>query len=437
MKSSTEQSKKEEAGLVTWQEPAWETGLIGLPDEMDELARRTGALIRCRKVGGAMVLLRLVLAYAVCDWPLRMVGAWASIQKIAKLSDVALLYRFRHCATWLGSLIALILQRRNQYLKQQDGLRVRLVDAMVVSQPGSQGTDWRIHASMDLGKMCLDGLSLTDEHGGESLAWIKPRDHEIYIADRAYAIARGLGHILASTASFIVRASWHNLPLKNDLGERLNVISWLSGLICLADRPVWVTTPEGKYRVRLIAYPLPSDKAAEARERVRKQAAKKGKPLNPNAWLAAGFVLLLTNLPESTWEASRVVWLYRMRWQIELQFKRLKSLLQFDHLRAQDPALAQTYLLGKLLAALLLDQLILCAEEQQPDLFKSVHQPLSIWRLTHLLWQGIRDLVVGPFPLFKILAALPTLVRYLRDTHRCRNQKLAWSRSMLLRLCNV
>jgi IS4 transposase len=43
-----------------------------------------------------------------------------------------------------------------------------------------------------------------------------------------------------------------------------------------------------------------------------------------------------------------------MRWQIELAFKRLKSLLNLDALRAKDPALARSYLLGKLIAALLI-----------------------------------------------------------------------------------
>jgi len=437
MKSNTERSQKEADALAAWQEPDWQTGMIGLPTTLDELARRSGALLRCRNVASAMILLRLVLAYVVCDWPLRLVGAWASIQGIAQLSDVALLYRFRHCTAWLGALIALILQQRNQYLQQLGGVRVRLVDATVISQPGSQGTDWRMHLSMDLERMCLDGLSLTDAHGGESLAWIQPRADEILIGDRAYAVARGLGHILASIARFVVRISWHNLPLKTDLGQRLHLISWLTGLTRLADRPVWVQTPTGAYRVRLIAYPLPSDKAAEARERVRKQAAKKGKPLNHHAWLAAGFVLLLTNLPAETWEASRVIWLYRLRWQIELQFKRLKSLLHFDHLRAQTPELAQTYLLGKVLAALLLDQFILHAEEQQPALFQSVHRPESIWRLTDLLWQGLRNLIVGPFSILKILWALPSLDRYLRVTHRKRNQKLAWSRAILARLCGI
>lgn len=46
-----------------------------------------------------------------------------------------------------------------------------------------------------------------------------------------------------------------------------------------------------------------------------------------------------------------------LRWQIECAFKRLKSLLDLDELRAFDSALAQTYLLAKLLGAILVDGL--------------------------------------------------------------------------------
>jgi Transposase DDE domain len=47
--------------------------------------------------------------------------------------------------------------------------------------------------------------------------------------------------------------------------------------------------------------------------------------------------------------------LYRLRWQIELAFKRLKSLLRIDRLPAKGDALASTWLHAHLLFALLID----------------------------------------------------------------------------------
>ena len=58
--------------------------------------------------------------------------------------------------------------------------------------------------------------------------------------------------------------------------------------------------------------------------------------------------------------------MYRRRWQIELAFKRLKSLLQLGHLRKTDPEGAKAWLQGKLLAACLIEQLILTGERFSP-----------------------------------------------------------------------
>jgi hypothetical protein len=434
MESSIKLSAPEQKMLAEWQELDWEMLPKDLGVDLDGSARAHKAIVRERKLKGAKNLLRLALAYAVCDWSLRLVAAWALIQGIACLSDVGVLYRLCESGPWLGWLVGQVLQHRSETLYFLGGVRLRLVDATVISRPGSQGTDWRVHLSFDLGRMSLDGIEITNAQGGESLARFDPRADEIYIADRGYCFARGLGTILATCARLVVRVNWHNLPLQTELGRKLNLIQWLEGLSTTTERLVTVATPSGDFRVRLIAYPLPADKAQRAREKVAKQARKKGKKLSHATWLAAGFVLLITNLPAETWETSRIIYLYRLRWQIELQIKRLKSLLQLDHLRAQDPRLVQTYLLAKLLAALLLDQQVQQAEEQAPNLFQSLQRPLSLWRLQALLWVGLRNDIIGHISVAKILTALPALQRYLCDTPRARTQQLTWARRFLARL---
>lgn len=437
MESSTKLSSEEQQALARWAEPEWDRLTGQLQGDLERIAREEKALVRKRKVKGALNLLRVVLAYAVSDWSLRLVGAWAVIQGIANLSDVGWLYRFSQCGAWLGVLIGQVLQRRNALLSCLPGVRLRIVDATVISQPGSTGTDWRVHLSFDLGRVCLDGITITTAQGGESLARFAPRADEIYVADRGYAFARSLAALLTAQARLVVRINWQSLPLQTELGQRVNLIHWMQGLITLREGPVILPTPQGDFPVRLIVYPLPPKQAQCAREKLLKQARKKGKKVSSNAYLAAGFVLLITNLPSETWEASRIIYLYRLRWQIELQIKRLKSLLQLDHLRAQDPRLVQTYLLAKLLAALLLDQLVQRAEETSPQLFQSLQRPLSLWRLHTLLWTGLRQTILGSLSLMKIIAALPHLSRFLCDPPRKRIQKLAWGRRFLARLIGV
>lgn len=437
MESNIKLNGTEMQTLANWQEPNWGALSAGLPDDLDRTAREQKALVRQRKLKGAVNLLRVVLAYAVCDWSLRLVGAWAVIQGIANLSDVAWLYRFYQCGPWLGRLIGQVLQQRNATLHLLQGVRLRIVDATVISKPGSTGTDWRVHLSFDLGQMCLDGIEVTDAQGGESLARFAPRADEIYVADRGYCAANGLGSLLSRLGRLVVRINWHNLPLRTELGQRLDLIHWLKGLSTMTERAVRISTAQGDFPVRLIACPLPAQQAERARERVVKQARKKGRPVSHPTWLAAGFVILVTNLPHDTWEASRVIYLYRLRWQIELQIKRLKSLLQLDHLRAQEPRLAQTYLLAKLLAALLLDELVQQSQATAPQLFESLQRPASLWRLQALLWIGLRQTITGLLSLDRILAALPLLTRYLCDSPRKRSQKLTQARRVLARLVAV
>jgi hypothetical protein len=144
----------------------------------------------------------------------------------------------------------------------------------------------------------------------------------------------------------------------------------------------------------------------------------------------AGFVLVLTNLP-AAWSAETVLELYRFRWQVEVAFKRLKSLLHLDHLRARDPELAQVYLLAKLVGVLLLERIQLALMAQAPATFADRQRPVSPGRLTRLLWEAIQEIIRGPIRLERILTGFPHLLRYLCDEPRARPQQLAVARQLL------
>jgi IS4 transposase len=65
-------------------------------------------------------------------------------------------------------------------------------------------------------------------------------------------------------------------------------------------------------------------------------------------------------------DACAIMEFYRQRWQVELAFKRLKSLLQLGHLKKIDKDGAKAWLQGKLLVACLIETLILTAERFSP-----------------------------------------------------------------------
>jgi hypothetical protein len=128
----------------------WDQAASLIPVDLETTARGEKALRRRRQICSATDLLRLVLAYSLCDWPLCLVGAWGVLIGIGQLSDVAVLKRLRLCLTWLGKLIVAWMIQRQMTLIQRP-VRLRLVDATTISQPGSNGIDWRIHLTLNLG----------------------------------------------------------------------------------------------------------------------------------------------------------------------------------------------------------------------------------------------------------------------------------------------
>ncbi len=421
------------AGLETWEELVRH---VPATVSLDASARSTGALVRQREVKTASDLLRMVLGHTVCDWSFRLVGIWCALQGIGELSATAVRKRLKHCNRWLGTLIVALLVTRQLRLPSRAGkVLLRIQDATVISRPGSQGTDWRVHLSLNVGQASIDGVEVTDAHGGESLVRFPVQPGEIRLADCGYAHARGLGAVLRDGGQLVVRINWQSLHLEEEDGRWFDLAAWIGApaqrLGGAAERPVWLTTPHGRFALRLVVCPIPPEKAEKARRRARKAARKKKHQVDRRTLLAAGFVLLLTNLPSSDWPAADVLGLYRLRWQVEMLIKRLKSLLVIDGLRAHDPDLAQTYLLGKLLGALLLEEMTGQVYACLPDDWDNQRRPISPWRITALCQEVLRSLIRGSLTLGMIVTALPHLLRFMSDGPRKRPSQLAVAHHLL------
>lgn len=345
-------------------EHQWPFLLSYLPSglDLDASAFEAGALVRRREVDSASSLLRLVLAYGFCGLSLRQTAAWAQAAQLAALSDVALLKRFRHAAPWLGQILGAKLAERaspSQALPRR--FRLRIVDATTISRPGSTGTDWRVHLGYNLDALAIDSIDLTDVHGGESLLRFEAGPGEILIGDRIYAARRGLWSLRQSQAHFVVRLNWQNPPLCVPDGSSFSLLSFLRSLPDGVPRTCSVhTAPDQLHQIpsipcRLVAVRKTETAAEAARKEILRERSKKGRSVDPRTLETAGYTFLLTSLSGDAASAEEVLELYRFRWQIEIAFKRLKSLLDLDKLPARQPELATTFIFAKLLAALLLD----------------------------------------------------------------------------------
>jgi hypothetical protein len=332
------------------------------------------------------------------------VCAWATVAGVAELSDVALLGRLRRCLPWLRALVAAQLAGGGADPPPADpagGRRLRLIDGSQISGPGSVGTDWRVHLSYDPVARQLAAVEVTDTHGGESLTRHRFAPDDLALVDRGYCRAPGIAHVLDHGADLVVRLNTGALPLypTASADRPLDLGAWLPTVpeAGPAERPVWILVPATADRsarrlaLRLVARRLAPQAAAAARRRLRQQATKHGRTPTQLSLAAAGFVLLLASLGPDAWPAAAVLALYRFRWQIELQIKRLKGLLALDHLRTKDDTLAQVCLLARLLVALVLDH---WARPLRPTLDAwaddSAH-PCSLWRCTAAWLEPLRQ----------------------------------------------
>jgi hypothetical protein len=409
----------------------WERMLERVPGGWEERARGTGAFVRRRAVGSAGDLLRLVLGAAVLGWGQRLVAGWADLAGIASVSGEAVGKRVRRARAWLGVEVGLLLGLRRARWAGR-AVRVRLVDATTVRTPGSGGAEWRGHALVDLEAGALCGLDLTDQHGAESLLRQPIEPGEIAVADRVHARRTDFGECLAHGTDLVVRIGWQNLPLATPTGDLLDLVDWLETPITTpTERPVLVTTPTGVHPLRLIAAPLPPDRAAAARRRCRRAASKKQRTIDRRTLVAAGFILLVTTLDSSVWPTTDVLALYRCRWQIELLFKRLKSVWHLDRLRARDPNAAQAHLLAVILAALLAGEVSSASSGPLDAWLDAPDRPLSRWRWEVLWHDAILQAIRGPVALLTLQHRLPALHRLLCDSPRRRPQQATHARLFL------
>ena len=373
MEQSLERDGEEAVGLSE----DWRVVQALLPDRWMEMARELGAFQRARGIADARALLQVMLIHLGEGCGLRETAARAALAGIAQVSDVALLKRLRSCGPWFEWLAQELRQAQPAEAAQGllAGRQLRVVDGSIVREPGPTGSQWRLHYAIGLPGLQCQEVHLGPSDEGETLKRFEVHAGDIFLADRGYAHPGGIAHVRRHGGDVIVRMNLVTLPLiQPGTGEPLDVLQQVRGLQ-VGQAGSWpailkVKAERGGQRARQIAGRLCAVRKSAAasvvgRERVRRESLRGGTQVQPQTLEAAEYVLVFTTLEPSV-EAAQVMALYRLRWQIELEFKRLKSLLQLGHLKKRDARAARSWLQGKLLVALLIARLIAHAERVSP-----------------------------------------------------------------------
>lgn len=407
--------------------------LLPPPAELEQSARQTGALVRRRVLTSAPMLLRLTLVYALVCLSLADTATWAARALGVHLSDQALDYRFAHAGPWLQHLVIQALAAR-VHEHPAAGVALRLIDATVLTKPGSKGTDLRLHLTYDPVATGLVGAELTDQHGGEHLSRAAGSAGDLFMGDRIYGHASDVREAKARQCECLLRVHLQSVAIADAHGKRLVP----SALLDAADTGTYehaVKLPEQGHApvaVRLVVAPLPPEQAGRARQRLRKDASKKGKNPSDLTLRLAGYFCCITTLPADKASVEALLSWYRVRWQVELLIKRCKSLLHLDKLTKARQEILALQVWARLLVALLVERMGALTRAADPT--SSTLPPLSLWRLTRIHWLDVVLAVYGGSGLQQRLEAAAVTAAHLHERPR---RKRRWASEIIASLISA
>lgn len=362
-----------DASMLTALDEDWEVLRGFFPEHWRELAQREGALKGLRQDKDAELLLRTLLLHVGAGHSLRETALRASAAGWAQLSDVALLKRLRKSEPWLLALCQGLFAERELAPGRTGSRRLRLIDSTEVKEPGKTGSLWRVHYSVELPSLRCSHFELTSAKGpgsGDSLVRFTSSAQEHILADRGYCAARGIDHLASQGAAVTVRLVPRCVRLRTRQGEPLDLPGALRSLAHgqVLELPVVVQDRHDQHAVTgRICARLKSELATQqAMKKLHQRASKHGTRIEEQTRFYARYILVFTTTQAEELDAEAVLQLYRLRWQVELVFKRFKQLAHLGCLPKRDPASARAWLYGKLFVALLTEKIIAHAASFSP-----------------------------------------------------------------------
>lgn len=348
-------------------EDQWEVVRQYLPFQLDEHARQHDAMRRKRgQITSAEQLLRVLLMHIAGGLSLEQTVARARLRRLADLNAMALHKRLCTSGPWLSALTAHLLTGIKPLLGQNDaplleGRRFRILDATTVSEPGSTGTDWRLHYSLRLPDLCCDFLELTDPKGGESVRRMDVNKGDVILLDRAYNDRQAIAGVIDAGAAVILRYNSGAFPLIDRKGRKIDLLAKFRKLRIgqTAQLSAWFQDrTRRRLPIRVCVLRKSPEAAQRAERKMRSKARGKASRIRPETLEYAHYLIVMTNLPPEDLSVANVLEFYRARWQVELAFKRLKTLLELGQLPKKKEASSLAWMQGKILCAILIERLL-------------------------------------------------------------------------------
>ena len=342
--------------------PGIATLLRMMPDGYEEACFSTGAIVRKRDIKSPDDLMMLCLFHLLTGCSLVEISELAKLSEIGDISDVAFMKRFQNCNEWFKWIIShiksngIIDYTPPEYLKNY---RLLALDASDVREKGCSGRLYRLHFALDIVKMSAALYNITSQEVGEKLSNFDLKEKDLVLGDRIYSSVNGIEHCMNCGADFVLRVRYNGFHSYNadgttmDLGEAITGSGKETG-----DINVFLKTQAGNIIPARVCYCKKDEEAIKATlKRIKKRDNKHQTTTSKEAKAFNEYIVVVTSLGE-TITAEEILDLYRYRWQVELYFKRLKSLLGYGELPKKKENSIFAWLNGKIMIALLIELVI-------------------------------------------------------------------------------
>jgi hypothetical protein len=335
-----------------------------LPSGYEAACYEMKAISRERNIKSAEDLMRLHLAYLSQQSSLLEISVLSRLRG-APLSDVAYMKRFGKSGAWFEWINARLKPGAlNEYEKPAclSGYRIIGVDATRVSSKGAVKKIYTLHYALDIFNMTGVEHRLTGAETGESLLNFSIKPDYLLIGDRAYGSKKGVERCISGGGAFIFRLRNKAFKLYDENGAEICLLSFLNGVTGASEMTAYMESSDKKMLpLRLCASRKTEEQIAKSKEKLRKEESRRQLEFSPGTWKTHEYVILASNLPADI-SADVVLRAYRYRWQAELYFKRLKSIMDFGSIPKKTGEGMMTWLSGKLMLALLIETLLSAAD---------------------------------------------------------------------------
>jgi hypothetical protein len=334
-----------------------------LPEDYEKSARETKAIQRCRGVKSAKNLLKTQLTYLKSSISMKGIAAYARSEGLGELSDVSFMKRLAGSGEWFKVLLSQIDLSAVTAYEKPDWLKnynVLAIDASKVTTKGAIKKTFLLHYSLDLFGMCTHEFKITDEKTGEKLTNFNVREGDLILADRAYATKSGIFHCMTGGGSFVMRLKNKAFKLFDSAHNEISLLENMQSASETepTDFPVFIENDDGGLQpLRICALRKTAEAAQKQKQDYDEYESKKGKTISAQTRETGDFIFVITNLPDLI-SAKYIMSLYRYRWQVELYFKRLKTLLGFGDIMMKTAEHTLAWLNGKMLVAVLTENML-------------------------------------------------------------------------------